>query len=184
MHLSLDGFVAGPNGEINWIKVPTQIIFSFSILIVVSWSCTSGSQKPDISKNIETVKKYHEVWSNGNIGEFDKVVATNFTSHFIGDFEYKGIDGAKNSVLETRKAFPDWKEDVVDIIAQDDKVVTRYHSTGTHLGNWDGIDSTGNKVDIYEASIYRLENGKIVEQWGFWDEINLKKQMTAKSKPN
>jgi predicted ester cyclase len=57
---------------------------------------------------------------------------------------------------------------------QEDKVVTRYHSTGTQLGSWDGIDSTGNKVDIYEASIYRLENGKIVEQWGFWDEINLK----------
>ncbi|HEU0111867.1 MAG TPA: ester cyclase [Flavisolibacter sp.] len=53
--------------------------------------------------------------------------------------------------------------------------------TGTQLGNWDGIDSTGNKVDIYEASIYRLEKGKIAEQWGFWDEINLKKQMAAKS---
>ena len=163
------------------LKKATQIIFSFSILIIVLWSCNSGSQKVDINKNIEAVKKYHEVWSNGNIENLDKIIAPNFASHFIGGFEYKGIDGAKNSVLETKKAFPDWKEDIIDIIAQDDKVVTRYHSTGTQLGNWDGIDSTGNKVDIYEASIYRLENGKIVEQWGFWDEINLKKQMVAKS---
>jgi len=132
-------------------------------------------------QNIDAVRKYHQVWSNGNIEELDKIIAPNFTSHFIGGFEYKGIEGAKNSVLETKKAFPDWKEDLVDIIAEDDKVVTRYHSTGTQHGNWDGVDSTGNKVDIYEASIYRLENGKIVEQWGFWDEINLKKQMTTKS---
>ena len=25
MHLSLDGFVAGPNGEMNWIKVDEEI---------------------------------------------------------------------------------------------------------------------------------------------------------------
>ena len=161
--------------------VTAQFIFCFSILIIAFGRCTSNSQKVDIDKNIAVVKKYHEVWSNGNIKELDQIIAPNFKSHFIGGFEYQGIDGAKNSVLETKKAFPDWKEEIVDIIAQDDKVVTRYHSTGTQLGNWDGIDSTGNKVDIYEASIYRLEKGKIVEQWGFWDEINLKKQMAAKS---
>ena len=163
------------------LKKVAQIIFSFSLPIIFLCGCNSSSQKVDVNQNIAAVKKYHEVWSNGNVEELDKIIAPNFTSHFIGGFEYKGIDGAKNSVLETRKAFPDWKEELVDIIAQDDKVVTRYHSTGTQLGNWDGIDSTGNKVDIFEASIYRLEKGKIVEQWGFWDEINLKKQMVAKS---
>jgi predicted ester cyclase len=163
------------------LKKTTKSFISFSVLFLLLWSCNSKSQKADMSKNIDAVKKYHQVWSNGNIEELDKIIAPNFTSHFIGGFEYQGIDGAKNSVLETKKAFPDWKEDIVDIIVQDDKVVTRYHSTGTQLGNWDGIDSTGNKVDIYEASIYRLKDGKIVEQWGFWDEINLKKQMTAKS---
>jgi len=159
-----------------------RYILPFLSLIILSLSCTSSSQKADNDMNINVVRKYHEIWSNGKVEALDKIIASNFKSHFIGGFEYLGIEGAKNSVLETKKAFPDWKEEIVDIIAQDDKVVTRYHSTGTQLGNWDGIDSTGNKVDIYEASIYRLEKGKIVEQWGFWDEINLKKQMAAKSK--
>jgi predicted ester cyclase len=151
-----------------------RYILQYLSLIIISFSCTSSSQKADDDRNIEVVREYHEIWSNGKIEELDKIVAPNFQGHFIGGFEYDGIDVAKNSVLETKKAFPDWKEEIVDIIVQEDKVVTRYHSTGTQLGSWDGIDSTGNKVDIYEASIYRLENGKIVEQWGFWDEINLK----------
>jgi predicted ester cyclase len=151
-----------------------RYILPYLSLIVFSFSCTSSSQKADDDRNIEVVREYHEIWSNGKIEELEKMVAPNFQGHFIGGFEYDGIDVAKNSVLETKKAFPDWKEEIVDIIVQEDKVVTRYHSTGTQLGSWDGIDSTGNKVDIYEASIYRLENGKIVEQWGFWDEINLK----------
>ena len=166
---------------ITYLQRVAQISFFLSTLVIVLCSCSSSSKKAGTTENITAVKKYHQIWSNGNVEELNKIIAPDFTSHFIGGFEYKGIDGAKNSILETRKAFPDWKEDVVDIIAQDDKVVTRYHSTGTQLGNWDGIDSTGNKVDIYEASIYRLEGGKIVEQWGFWDEIKLKKQMTAKS---
>lgn len=151
-----------------------RYILQYLSLIIISFSCTSSSQKADDDRNIEVVREYHEIWSNGKIEELEKMVAPNFQGHFIGGFEYDGIDVAKNSVLETKKAFPDWKEEIVDIIVQEDKVVTRYHSTGTQLGSWDGIDSTGNKVDIYEASIYRLENGKIVEQWGFWDEINLK----------
>jgi len=155
------------------IKIERYILRYLS-LIIISFSCTSSSQKADDDRNIKVVREYHEIWSNGKIEELEKMVAPNFQGHFIGGFEYDGIDVAKNSVLETKKAFPDWKEEIVDIIVQEDKVVTRYHSTGTQLGSWDGIDSTGNKVDIYEASIYRLENGKIVEQWGFWDEINLK----------
>ena len=151
-----------------------RCILPYLCLIIFSFSCTCGSQKVDDDRNIKVIREYHEIWSNGKIEELDKIVAPNFQGHFIGGFEYDGIDVAKNSVLETKKAFPDWKEEIVDIIVQEDKVVTRYHSTGTQLGSWDGIDSTGNKVDIYEASIYRLENGKIVEQWGFWDEINLK----------
>jgi predicted ester cyclase len=161
-----------------------RFIVPFLSLLILSLSCTSNSQKALIDRNIDVVRKYHEIWSNGKTKELDKIIAANFKSHFIGGFEYLGIEGAKNSVLETKKAFPDWKEEIVDIIAQDDKVVTRYRSTGTQLGNWDGIDSTGNKVDIYEASIYLLKNGKIVEQWGFWDEINLKKQMASQSNPS
>jgi len=157
-----------------------RFVPSFFGLTVILLSCKSSPQKVDTARNIDVVKKYHEIWATGNVNELEHIISPNFISHFIGGFEYKGIEGAKNSILETKKAFPDWKEDLMDVIANEDKVATRYHSTGTHLGNWDGIDSTGNKVDILEASIYRLKDGKIVEQWGFWDEINLKKQMKSK----
>ena len=102
------------------------------------------TQKAGIIRNIDAVKKYHQIWSGGNIEELDKIIAPNFKSHFIGGFEYQKINGAKNSVLETKKAFPDRKKEIVELIAQDDKVVARYHSTGTQLGTWDGLDSTGN----------------------------------------
>ena len=145
--------------------------------LIVLTSCNNNSKHNTSDKNIAVVKKYHEIWSNGNVKELEEIISPDFQSHFIGGFEYSGIDGAKNSVLETKKAFPDWTENILEIISQGNKVVTRYRSTGTHLDNWDGIEATGKKVNIEEMSVYHLKNGKIIEQWGFWDEIELKKQM-------
>lgn len=159
-----------------------QIITFYIILLAATGltSCTNSSTPTTTDQNIAVVKKYHEIWSTGKVDELDEIISPEFQSHFIGGFQYKGIEGAKNSVLETKKAFPDWTENIIEIIAQGDKVVTRYRSTGTHMDNWDGIEGTGNKVEIEEMSVYHLKNGKIIEQWGFWDEIELKKQMKNK----
>ena len=93
------------------------------------------------------------------------------------DIEWKGIATAKTKIVNWKKLFPDWQEEVVDIIIEKDKVVTRYNSTGTHSGTYEGIDSTGTKVMIAEISIYRIHNGKIAEQCCFPDDPSIKTQI-------
>lgn len=153
------------------------LLFTASILI---YSCSSNKQEINLDANRDVVKKYHEIWSNGQVTELDKTLAPDFVCHFINGIEWKGIDGAKNSITSHRKSFPDWKEEIVDMVNEGDKVVTRYKSTGTHQGTFNGLDSTGKKVTIYEISIYRIANGKIAEQWGFPDALSLNNQLEAK----
>ncbi|WP_373493365.1 ester cyclase [Aquiflexum sp.] len=143
-------------------------------------SCSSEKQEINLDANRDVVKNYHRVWSNGKVTELDKILAPDFVCHFINGIEWKGIAGAKYSISSHRKIFPDWKEEIVDMVSEGDKVVTRYKSSGTHQGAFEGLDSTGNKVTIYETSIYRIENGKIAEQWGFPDALSLKNQLTKK----
>ena len=149
-------------------------------LFIVSAACSSKNDKVDLDTNRQVVREYHEVWSNGQISLLDTIISPDFVCHFIGGLEWKGIEGAKNSISNHKKSFPDWREEIVDIIAEGDKVVTRYKSTGTHQGNFNGLDSTGNKVTIYETSIYRIADGKIIEQWGFPDEVSLRNQLQIK----
>ncbi len=89
-----------------------------------------------------------------------------------------GEDGVQNFITEHREACPDWKEKVVDMIAEGDRVVTRYISTGKHLGEFQGVTATGREVSIAEVSIHRVCNGKIVEQWGFPDGLSHMQQIT------
>lgn len=146
---------------------------------IVSAACSSRNDKVELEANRQLVREYHEVWSNGQIGLIDTIISPDFVCHFIGGLEWKGIEGAKNSISNHKKSFPDWTEKIVDIIAEGDKVVTRYKSTGTHQGIFNGLDSTGNNVTIYETAIYRIANGKIIEQWGFPDELSLRNQLES-----
>jgi predicted ester cyclase len=143
-------------------------------------SCNSDKQEIDLDANRDVVKKYHELRTNGKVTELDKILSPYFVCHFINGIEWKGIEGAKYSISSHRKIFPDWKEEIVDMVSEGDKVVTRYKSTGTHQGAFEGLDATGIKVTIFETSIYRIADGKIAEQWGFPDALSLKNQLLAK----
>ena len=157
----------------------------FSILLLTAnilfYSCSSNTQQSNLDANRDVVKKYHEVWSNGQVNELNKILATDFVCHFIDGIEWKGIEGANSSITSHRKSFPDWNEEIVDMISEGDKVVTRFKSTGTQLGAFNGLNPTGKKVTIYETAIYRIESGKIAEQWGFPDALSLNNQLEAKN---
>ena len=153
--------------------------FIVTLLIIVC-GCNSNNQKTDLEANRDIVKKYHQVWSDGQVADLNSIMSTDFVCHFIDGIEWKGIEGAKNAISSHRISFPDWNEDIVDIIAEGDKVVTRYKSTGTQQGKFNALDSTGIKIIIFETSIYRIANGKLVEQWGFPDALSLNNQLQAK----
>jgi SnoaL-like polyketide cyclase len=57
------------------------------------------------------------------------------------------------------------RTEALDQIAADDRVVERWTATGTHQGEFLGIEGSGAKLDIDGMDISRLEQGKIVEHW-------------------
>lgn len=78
-----------------------------------------------------------------------------------------------------RAAFPDRTDTVEEIIAEGDMVGLLFKLAGTHKGNFFGIAPTGKPIDVYEAGIFRLADGKIVEAWFMADEVGLLRQIGA-----
>jgi predicted ester cyclase len=66
---------------------------------------------------------------------------------------------------------------VEDVVAEGDRVVTRFTSSGTQLGEFQGVRATGRRVAISEVAVYRFAGGKIAEQWGFPDVLSLQRQL-------
>lgn len=123
--------------------------------------------------------QHEEVWSKGNLKLVDEIYASDFVCHFIVGPEWQGQEGIKQQVTEHRTSFPDWNEQIEDIIAEGDRVVTRWTAQGTHKGEFQGIPPTGKQIVIAEVAIYRIADNKIVEQWGFPDIQGLIRQLNT-----
>jgi steroid delta-isomerase-like uncharacterized protein len=77
------------------------------------------------------------------------------------------------------RAFPDLHVEVEDVIAEGDKVVGRNTVTGTHQGDYLGIQPTGKSIKYDEIFIFRFVNGRVAETWGVADVLSQLRQLGA-----
>jgi steroid delta-isomerase-like uncharacterized protein len=117
-----------------------------------------------------------EVWDQGHYEAVDQYFAEDFVDHTPG-FSGPDREGQKHVAEVWRKAFPDLKTTPADVMVEGDRVVLHYHSVGTHEGDLMGIQPTHKKVCAGGMSIYRVENGKLKEHWGYFDTANLLQQL-------
>ena len=61
-----------------------------------------------------------------------------------------------------RAAFPDFSMRIVDLIAEDDRVVAHFKCSGTHEGEWRGQAPTGHRFqDVDEIYIFLIKDGRL-----------------------
>jgi len=120
---------------------------------------------------------YDEVFNQGILATVDELVAEEVIEHAPGPTQGPGREGFKHFVLSFRRAFPDLRITVEDLIAEGDRAVARITIRGTHHGDFMGIAPTGRAICITETNILRFQEGKIVEHWGNGDDLGLLQQL-------
>jgi steroid delta-isomerase-like uncharacterized protein len=151
------------------------------MLIVASLIITAceSTQETTLERNKALVRRMNEeVWNKGNLEMMDELFSVDIVRHFLPDgSETKGLNELRDHVRDHREAFPDWTEEIKLIIAEGDLVATHFTSTGTNKGSFLGNAPTGKQIHISEMSIYRIVDGKIVEQWLLPDLLSLSQQL-------
>lgn len=79
-----------------------------------------------------------------------------------------GPQGAMQYVGGAYKKFPDIQVEILDLIAEDDRVVVRNHWTGTEAGS-------GNKCEFSGIVIWRIAHRQLVERWAYLSPPQLAK---------
>jgi steroid delta-isomerase-like uncharacterized protein len=152
----------------------TQIIALILALIVYS-GCQQ--QKPDPSQELKPIAdKYVEVWNNGNVGELDAIMDSNYIYHANNMPPVKGIDGMKKVLTSFRTAYPDLKLVLEDEIYSENGMAGRWHITGTNTGAGE-IPPTGKSVDFWGIAMIHTANGKLKEEWTAYDNQSLMEQL-------
>jgi predicted ester cyclase len=133
-----------------------------------------------LERNKQVLRRVHkEIWSNPDpnsaLKAIDELYAPDYILHDpTGDSH--GLDEAKKGWTVNHAASPDWNEEVLDIVAEGDMVMTRFLSTGTQKdalpaipGYAPAIPANGKLLRYPELAVHRIVNGKIAEHWDFAD---------------
>lgn len=76
-------------------------------------------------------------------------------------------------------AFPDLNVNILDLVAEGDRVVVRYIESGTHTGDFFGVPPSGRRYEKHGFSLYRVADGQIAEAWLQEDDLAFQQQISA-----
>jgi steroid delta-isomerase-like uncharacterized protein len=122
---------------------------------------------------------FAEVLNQGRLDLLDELIGEAYTEPNPVPGQLSGAPGIKAKLQTLRRAFPDLRFILEDLIGEGERVAARYHWEGTQQGEFMGLQPTGKKVSVRGMDFYRLQNGRIVEHWDNVDEIGLLRQLGA-----
>ena len=109
---------------------------------------------------------YEQVHSGGNLDAIDDIYAHDVEIHIPGLPEDPyGPASLKHLIGLIREAFPGITVTVEDLVAEHDKVVASVMWRGPNIGRGQGASPRAPLVAWPRLDVYRLFNGRIVEQW-------------------
>lgn len=120
---------------------------------------------------------YEEVFNKKNVAALDAFYAPDHVDHTLPPGMPTSPEGTKQGIAMIMTALPDLHVTIEDMIAEGDKVVTRFTTHGTQQGAFGSIPPTGKRVAITTIEITRVADGKIVEDWGLDDRLGMLQQL-------
>jgi steroid delta-isomerase-like uncharacterized protein len=124
---------------------------------------------------------FEEVLDKGRFDRYAESHAKDFVAHG-GDHDAtleEDIAAAK----EERKALPDLRVRVNQILAEQDLVAVYWTASGTNTQAGMGFPATGKKIKVDGMTIFRFKAGKICEEWSVWDMLSVMRQAGLISSP-
>jgi ketosteroid isomerase-like protein len=123
-------------------------------------------------RNKAIARAVFDVWGSGDLDRLDDLVAADVVHHDPYDpHGDQGRDGMKATIAANRERFAELRLEVLDQIAEGDRVATRWACTMVQA-------DSGKQATIAGITIDRFEDGKIVEAWRSMDALGLVSQLS------
>jgi steroid delta-isomerase-like uncharacterized protein len=141
-----------------------------------------GGRWMSAGQNKALVRHYYEaLWNLWDFALADELVAEQIGFRGSLGVNVRGREGFKDYMRAVRRAFPDFHNQVEELVAEDDRVVARLTYTGTHTGELFGIAPTGRRVSYAGVAMFRIVSGQIAEGWVLGDLHDLIGQLRGEA---
>jgi steroid delta-isomerase-like uncharacterized protein len=150
----------------------------------ITRKAVEGEDDMSSEESKELVLRWFAELDRGNLDVVDELIAADYVDHnpALPNLP-RGREGVRQYVRILKTAFPDAVHIIDDVIAEDNKVMTRVTARGTFLGDCIGYHPTGRVVEISGIAVHRIENGRLIEHWAHADMAGFMHQLGATTDP-
>ncbi|MGV3636026.1 MAG: ester cyclase [Flavobacteriales bacterium] len=133
----------------------------------------------------QATQRFLDTWWTGKTDDLGEIVADNFTSHLaMPGVSSTGLQQLKDMITRSTAAFTESKAEDLHLTVEGDRVIAHYRWTAKNTGAMmEGMPATNLPVDVYTVDILRFANGKIVEHWGYMEEMKMMEQLGMMGDP-
>jgi steroid delta-isomerase-like uncharacterized protein len=156
---------------------------SSSLLLLFLISMPAMAQQAgDQERNKKIARSFfEEVLGQGHLDKYAESHTKDFVAH--GENHAYTLEEDMAAAKEERKALPDMRVEVNQILAERDLVAVYWTSSGTNTQAGMGFPATGKKIKIDGMTVFRFKAGKICEEWSVWDMLSVMRQAGLISSP-
>lgn len=115
---------------------------------------------------------------NGNYSNLD-ILSESYRYHGPGlsDEGIRGRESYRDFLQTFHDAFSNLEYVITDMLASEHVVMAEWRVTGTHDGKFNEIPPTGREIEMQTMGKIHISNGKIQEEWGYYDPNSLVAQL-------
>ncbi len=132
-----------------------------------------------MTENETIVHRFYDVFTSGNTGEFDRILAEDWRALPPVPNNPAGREGQKQTLRMLHEVLGEVNYKVEETIVAGDRVTSRAVLSGIHKGMFLGIPPTNRRLEMMTIEIHRIADGKIVETWHIEDFFGAVQQLTA-----
>jgi steroid delta-isomerase-like uncharacterized protein len=120
---------------------------------------------------------YDELWNRWDDAAVDDLLDEAFVfGGSLGD-AVRGRDGFRAYRDKVRAAFPDFHNEIVDLVVGDGRAAARLRYSGHHRGEILDVAPTGAAVSYAGAAFFTARDGRLSEVWVLGDLDGLRRQL-------
>lgn len=182
IHYTYKFTLSGPDG--NPVTEQGKAVYVLKNRPEAGWKILIDIWNSDVEEqNKAVVQQYWEGKWNERRPEILDELQTPDVQYHSPSMQMNGIEEYKQVYGMYLAALHDTQLTIEELVAEGDKVMSRVSVECTHNGELDSIPPTGKSVTVNIFTVFRLVDGKIVEEWEVVDELGLMHQLGMELRP-
>lgn len=126
----------------------------------------------------ETVRRFYEViWNQADQSIIPELLCEDFSFRGSLGVSQQGRSGFSNYIAFIRNALGDYHCEIIDMVAEQDRLYARIQYSGLHQGDLFGYAPTFAKIKWDGVAVFTFSDGKISGIWALGDVNSVVKQL-------